>query len=419
MTAAGRGQPDLSVYVEPGPCEIPSSAEKVFSARLMEEVPGGVVDTGEPFWEVLRAGGTTWARVFLREPERITVLAMPDGERRWIIYAGAPASTEPSVSDGKQESKIIIDPLPYPLDGLLLYYLFSLDGDIMIHGSGVVCGGRGWLFNGRSGSGKTTMARIFDRAGDRVIHDDRLVLRREKGGWVMHNTPVYRDDEPRSAALDHIWLIRHGRANVSEPIGGAEAVAALISNTIQQNWDRAAASRLAAAADELVAAVRVSRLAFLPYAGIRDYLLLRKDEGRSLGADTAAGLLAGGESVVITAGGYSMWPAIRPGDRVMITPAGDRIPAAGEIVALRRDGGFVIHRVLQVSSHGGSTIIITKGDASVRRDEPAAPEAVAGTVESVIRGERQMSPPRRRLPVWLNRTGARIAFSIAGLRKRI
>ena len=56
------------------------------------------------------------------------------------------------------------------------------------------------------------MARIFDGAGDRVIHDDRLVLRRETTGWVMHNTPVYRNDEPRSALLEHLWIIRHGTA---------------------------------------------------------------------------------------------------------------------------------------------------------------------------------------------------------------
>jgi hypothetical protein len=69
------------------------------------------------------------------------------------------------------------------------------------------------------------------------------VLRREEGRWVMHNTPVYRNDEPRSAPLDHLWVIRHGSANVSEPVTGAEAVAMILANCIQQNWDREAAAR--------------------------------------------------------------------------------------------------------------------------------------------------------------------------------
>ena len=208
----------------------------------------------------------------------------------------------------------------------------------MIHGSGVSSHGRGWLFTGRSGSGKTTMARIFDRAGDRVIHDDRLVLRREGSRWVMHNTPVYRNDEPRSVPLDHIWLIRHGSANVSEPVGGAEAVALRLANCIQQNWDREAAARLAASADDLAASVKVSRLSFLPDGSIRDYLRLRKEEGITLAAGAVAALLEEGRNITVTAGGYSMWPAIRPGDSVVIGPWSPGAAAAGQIVALRRDG---------------------------------------------------------------------------------
>jgi len=46
---------DLVVEVEPGPGEIPASAEKVFDAQLMEEVPGGVINSGEPFWKCLTA----------------------------------------------------------------------------------------------------------------------------------------------------------------------------------------------------------------------------------------------------------------------------------------------------------------------------------------------------------------------------
>ncbi|HPO41283.1 MAG TPA: hypothetical protein PL067_11270, partial [Bacteroidales bacterium] len=61
---------DLVVEVEPGPGEIPASAEKVFDAQLMEEVPGGVINSGEPFWEIFSGGGVTYARVFLKEPER-------------------------------------------------------------------------------------------------------------------------------------------------------------------------------------------------------------------------------------------------------------------------------------------------------------------------------------------------------------
>ena len=469
-------EPDLFVEVEAGTLEIPPGAKKVFDAQLMEEVPGGVRNTGEPFWEIFAGDEATYVRVYLQDSDRIPLLIMPRGAKRWQIFAGErqnggrtdnlhavrrtnylspgvfvqenpeqnqsdipghcqqedpcgnlpePLSAQDS-ADGLSADALsrkhstagstddILNPLPYPLDGLLLYFLFSQTGDIMIHGSGVVSGGRGWIFTGRSGSGKTTMARIFDGAGDRVIHDDRLVLRREGSGWVMHNTPVYRNDEPRSAPLDHLRVIRHGAANVSEPVSGAEAVAMILSNCIQQNWDREAASRLAAAADDLASSVNVSRLSFLPDVSIRDYLLLRATADKALAAGAVLSMLDEGRSVTVTAGGYSMWPAIRPGDAVIIAPCGDSVAAAGQIVALRRDGGFVMHRVTRVITVSGRKLIVTCGDAAARADEPAGPESVAGVVTSVIRSGRQFPPPRRRWPRRINRLTAAIAGWVKG-----
>ena len=439
---------DLVVEVEPGPGEIPASAEKVFDAQLMEEVPGGVINSGEPFWEIFSGGGVTYARVFLKEPERTALLEMPNGEKRWRIFTGevtgAPEDVgvrvttdscndrsglapdnfiSPHLADPSQvdtgpdhptagtiaEAPITVNPLPYPLDGLLFYFLFSRAGDIMIHGSGVSCQGRGWLFTGRSGSGKTTLARIFDRAGDRVIHDDRLVLCRSEDGWMMHNTPVYRNDEPRSAPLDHLWIIRHGSANVSEPVTGAEAVAMILANSIQQNWDRVAAARLAAAADDLASSVRVSRLSFLPDGTIREYLRLRKEEEISLAASAAGALLSAGKNITVTAGGYSMWPAIRPGDKVEIAPFVEGAAAAGRIVALRRDGGFVLHRITRVMTVSGRRVIVPGGAAAARAEGPAGAGMIAGIVHSVPRPGRLITPPRRRWPRWMNRITAAVA----------
>ena len=437
-------EPDLYVEVDPGPGEIPASAAKVFDAQLMEEVPGGVRNTGEPFWEIFAGDEATYARVYLQDNERIPLLVMPHGAERWKIFAGGkadshspaehPGSLSETVTSGtsaspsaphdidKQlqgrvhfgDSILTVNPLPYPLDGLLLYFLFSKGGDIMIHGSGVVSGGRGWIFTGRSGSGKTTMARIFDRAGDRVIHDDRLMLRREGSGWVMYNTPVYRNDEPRSAPLDHLWIIRHGSSNVSEPVSGGEAVAMILANCIQQNWDREAASRLAAAADDLAASVRVSRLSFLPDGSIRDYLLLRETPDKTLAAGAVLSMLDEGRAVTVTAGGYSMWPAIRPGDAVVIDPVGTRLPEVGEIVALKRDGGYVIHRVTGVTAGRDATLIRTQGDGVTREDEPSGAGMIAGVVGSVVRSGRQHQPPPRRLPRWMNRMTAAVAGWVRG-----
>ncbi len=396
------GVPELTVEVLPGRAVVPAEAKRVFDARLMEETPGGVVDSGEPFWEVLSDGGVVYAKVSLKDPVRYPVIVIPRSQMTWRLYADS--------NTGE------VDPLPWPVDGLLLYFLSAVKGDVMIHGSAVSCNGRGWLFTGRSGSGKTTLAAIFDRYGDRVIHDDRLIIRKEPSGWMLHSTPVYRNDEPRETSLDHLWIIRHGGSNVSEPVDGAPAVAMILANCIQQNWDREMAERLAAAVDEVVSSVRVSRLAFVPDKSIRDYLVARETEGKILAAGAATSVLGEEIPVTVTAGGYSMWPVIRPADRVVIEPLRGVMPAAGDIVALRRDGGYVVHRVSEVVTIEGQQVFRTRGDAVTGPDEPSGAGMIAGIVRRVFRSGREVRPGRRRLPRVLNRIAAVIAGYLTPVR---
>jgi hypothetical protein len=109
-----------------------------------------------------------------------------------------------------------------------------------------------------------------------------------------------------------------------------------------------------------------------------------------------------------------MWPAIRPGDKVEIAPFVEGAAAAGRIVALRRDGGFVLHRITRVMTVSGRRVIVTSGDAAARADEPAGAGMIAGIVLSVTRSGRLITPPRRRWPRWMNRITAAVAGWVRG-----
>jgi signal peptidase I len=383
--AASAGEPGLIIEVRSEKAIIPSDAVKVFDAQHMEETPEGPGRSGEPFWEVATGKDMTYIKASLKDPERYPLLIIPRGKMRWQLFI--------------DEAGTDTDPLPYPLDGLILYFLTAINGEIMIHGSGVICNGRGWVFTGRSGSGKTTMAGIFDRNGDRVVHDDRLILMKDDGRWVMHSTPVYRNDEPRSSGVDHLWIISHGRSNISAPLSGAEAAGLIMANCIQQNWDGDATTRLVAAVADLASSVKISRLQFLPDSSIRDYLMARENTPVETATAAALSLLAEGKQVTITAGGYSMWPTIKPGDRIIITPLDpDKPLTAGKVVALRRDGGFVVHRITETRNGKLSRFIKTRGDAALIPDPWSIEMNVAGRVTEIIRGDKTLKIKRRRTP---------------------
>jgi len=437
VSTAG-AEPDIVVKVYAGKAYVPTGVEKVFTAPLVEETTEGLQNSQEPFWYVSKGIDTLYVQARITDPVSWPLLIIPENKNVWHIFLGLTRpekdqATGPAKDTlpfpAKNPHLFPVDPLPYPLDGLLLYYLISKKGGLMIHGSGVITDGRGWLFSGKSGQGKTTLAKIFDSCGDRVIHDDRLILLKDGDGWIMHSTPVYRNDEPRSTKLDHLRIISHGISNISTPVSGAEAAGLVLANCIQQNWDGRATAAMAAAVADLVSSVAVSRLQFVPDRSVRDYLLIRSDRGMSDVALAAKELLKEEREIVITAGGYSMWPALRPGDGLIISPvkadpgladsdpdnAGSAIgenatvgivnigPVVGDVVAISRDGGFVAHRITELKATDKGLQIRTRGDSSMHPDPWVSGNEVAGVIRRVRRGNRELSVTPRRLPFTVNR----------------
>lgn len=98
--------------------------------------------------------------------------------------------------------------------------------------------------------------------------------------------------------------------------------------------------------------------------------------------DISFALLEEGISVKVRADGYSMYPAIKPGSYIHIEPLSEEYPASpGEIVAWKRDSGFVVHRLVRIVKNENETWFVTRGDACSREDQPV--RALAGKVVRV------------------------------------
>jgi hypothetical protein len=123
-----------------------------------------------------------------------------------------------------------------------------------------------------------------------------------------------------------------------------------------------------------------------------------KNELQRLGSE----LLGEGLSVRMHASGYSMFPYLRPGDIIEIVPFGGTGATliAGEIVALKRDNDFVVHRFLGYFEKEGRRWLFTRGDSTLRADEPFPSEALAGRVVAVSRGNRVIRNPRPRTNIF-------------------
>ncbi|MCX6326298.1 MAG: hypothetical protein NT144_06555 [Bacteroidia bacterium] len=252
---------DMLIRIHSGSFNLPGEAEKVFHAPYIEEINGIQIHNKTNFWSVWKHRTDLYIRTIfpLSSSKKNAVLKFSLTAREWDLWV-----------DGVEKE---IDPFEYPLDGLILYYLTVIHGDILIHASGVNNAGHGYLFSGVSGKGKSTMAKLWDNCGAKIIHDDRLILRNTGSGYRMFNTPVYNDDKPHESPLNKIFIIEHGIENKLVEVKGAIAVSLVMANCIQHNWGHDIIARLLGSISIMCGTIPTVRLYFKPDRSVIDHIL--------------------------------------------------------------------------------------------------------------------------------------------------
>ena len=129
-------------------------------------------------------------------------------------------------------------PMKYPMGPILMHYITLKTNAVMMHASCAFDGTKARIFTGFSGAGKSTMSMIWSEAGNQIINDDRLIVRRMEDGFYVYNTPMYYQDIPKKALLNSIYLISHSPENIINRLSGALAVSKVMAFSIQNNFDR-------------------------------------------------------------------------------------------------------------------------------------------------------------------------------------
>ena len=138
-------------------------------------------------------------------------------------------------------------------------------------------------------------------------------------------------------------------------------------------------------------------------------------------------LLVDGHGVKFRAPGNSMYPTIRNGDVITVTPLGASSVTIGDIILYQYKSGVTAHRVIRIakidahhSQHSAlrpqtsdlrpQTYFILRGDAAVVFDDPVSADQILGKVTLVERKGRRIDPYTRR---------AKILFSTRRLASRL
>jgi signal peptidase I len=116
--------------------------------------------------------------------------------------------------------------------------------------------------------------------------------------------------------------------------------------------------------------------------------------------DIGLTLLSEGKTIRIKAHGFSMYPCIKPGSLILIEPINMKgEPVPGEIIAIKREKGLVVHRMIKSISINGIRKFIARGDSNAFADNPVNITDIAGRIvgaettgENPVRADIRINP---------------------------
>jgi hypothetical protein len=158
------------------------------------------------------------------------------------------------------------EPIDYFVRAALALLAFEAGG-LLFHAAGLARHGSGYGFFGYSGSGKTTVARVSTEAI--ILNDDLVVLLPRSDRWWMYATPFSNPSQtmpagPQSVPLSALYRLEQDRRVFVESIDPAAALAEVVASSPVVSADPDRAVDLLARAEQIVTAVPVQRLHFLP-----------------------------------------------------------------------------------------------------------------------------------------------------------
>ncbi len=135
------------------------------------------------------------------------------------------------------ESQFVGANNPYTLDCLLrilLTWMLLPRSGFLLHAATVVRNGRAYLFTGKSGAGKSTVASLAPVGS--VLTDEISLLRREDGVWRAYGTPFWGEfragDSNTGAPIAGIFRLVQAERNRIAPLRPVEFLRTIIANVL-------------------------------------------------------------------------------------------------------------------------------------------------------------------------------------------
>jgi len=170
-----------------------------------------------------------------------------------------------------------------PFGELLLVNLLSQGRGFLVHGLAVCDHGEGWLFIGRSGAGKTTLANLYKPHQDvTILGDERVVVTQADGQFWLSGTPWPGEGFTVSAdtvPLRKIFFLEHGRSNVLLSDSLLTFYGLFFQQLFLPFWNGEALEFAMRFGEEILQTIPAQHLAFVNDARVIEFLREQRKHG--------------------------------------------------------------------------------------------------------------------------------------------
>lgn len=183
--------------------------------------------------------------------DRVTAYLLPKKDKGWVW----------NITD------IIYDFLQV----LLINYLAQRNTGIFIHAIGVKdLDGKGLLFAGKSGCGKTTTAKLWHKYSKAmVLNDDRIIVRKLNSKFFIYGSPWhgefsdYLASRIESAPLRKVFFIHHAPCNTVREVSPKQAFNLLYPALFPTFWNKEYLENIVSFSQDLINNVSCYSLGFV------------------------------------------------------------------------------------------------------------------------------------------------------------
>jgi hypothetical protein len=228
---------------------------------IFESPDGNKAFDCPPIWSLFRKGDMSVVEIFPDIPSLKRALVFKTPLREADLYL---------------MNNEVADSFYGPTLELLMVNYLAQGYGIILHGCGVVWQGKGLLFVGESGAGKSTMARLWSKEEDaEVVSDDRTIVREKGNEFWMYGTPWHGEGKfasPGAARLERIFFLTKRKVNALRWLKGVDPVSRFLTCSFPPYWDPGGMDFTLEFLTKLAKKVHCEELSFKPDRSVIDFL---------------------------------------------------------------------------------------------------------------------------------------------------